>query len=190
MKAKTVNFKRGLDPKDVLEIGNKEVREFRIALMKKEYFYPVLQNMIRGLKNGSILEKDAIKFVSGAINKFYKSKNKRFLWQDWYNNSLNNSYWNSNNDKFIIQIELPQNTLLDKFPEGKVICELSDSFSVDFGDMFRIKVFASIKNNDEGYFENHFRKENIFDSNDYFFSMDWVCKLINTTVETVIKELG
>jgi hypothetical protein len=36
MRAKTVNFERGIDPKDALEIGDKEAREFIKALREKK----------------------------------------------------------------------------------------------------------------------------------------------------------
>jgi len=190
MRAKTINFERGLDPKDALEIGNKNAREFRQALQEKSYFSHALKNMIIGLQEKSITEKDAIKFVDGAIDKFDKSRGQNILWYEWYHDSWNNAYWNTNYDKFIITIEMPANEKLEMDQDRKVICEISETLSGDHGQMFKMRAYAHIKNDFEDFYEDHFEKENVFFPNDDSFSMLWACRLINYVVETVIKELG
>jgi hypothetical protein len=194
MRAKTVyeniNFERGIDPKDSLEIGDKEAREFKKALRGKDYFAPVLANMINGLVKKTVSEKEAIRFVDGAIDKFDKSKNQKLLWYEWYQDSWNNAYWNTDHDKFIIKVEMPDNELFDMDQDRKVICEISPILSSEFGDMFKIRSFAKIKNEYENFYETPFYKENVFLPNDDAFTLLWACRSINYVVETVIKELG
>jgi hypothetical protein len=190
MRAQTVNFERGLDPKDSLEIGNKNAREFRKALREKDYFSPALQNMIIGLREKSVSEKDAIKFLDGAINKYDKDRGQTIIWYDWYHDSWNNAYWNTNYDKFIITIEMPDNEKLEMEQDRKVICEINETLSGDHGQMFQIRTYAHIKNDFGNFYEDHFEKENVFFPNDGAFNLLWTCRLINHVVETAIKELG
>jgi hypothetical protein len=196
MRAKTINFERGLDPKDALEIGDKEAREFRKALRYEDYFYPVLKNMINGLKKKTVNEKEAINFVNGGINEFNIWRNKKYKnslgpdWYQWYKETRNNAYWNTDHDKFIITIQMPDNEKLNMDQDRKIICEISPTFSQINGEIFRIRSYAHIKNNFENFYEDHFEKENVFLQHDESFTLLWACKMINSVVETVIKELG
>ena len=67
MRAKTVNFERGKDPKEVLEIGNKNLRDFNHMFKSKQCYSEPMQPMILGLLEGSVKELDAVKFVEKAI---------------------------------------------------------------------------------------------------------------------------
>ncbi len=186
MRAQTVNFERGLDPKDSLEIGNKEGREFRIALRNKNYFAPVLENMINGLEQGFVSEEYAIKFTDGAIERF--DKHSKLLWIDWYHDTGNNAYWNSNSGKWIISVDIPVN---DLELERKIICEISQSFNKEKKfSIYKVRGFARIKSLEEDFPEDHFEKENVFYPGDELFTLMWSIKVISRVIETVIKNLG
>lgn len=186
MRAKQVDFERGLDLKDALEIGNLEAREFRKALHNKEFFVPVLENMINGLEEGFVSEDQAIKFLDGAINKF--DKEKKLLWYDWFHDTWNNAYWNTNYDKWIISVDIPDN---DLGQERKIICEISKTINEDKKfSVYKVRGFARIKNPEEDFTEDHFEKENIFHLGDELFTLIWPIKVISRVLETVIKNLG
>ena len=66
-----IRFERGQDVKDALQVGYENARIFNRALKKRDYFEPVLEPMIEGLKEGAIKERDAIRFIDGGINKYH-----------------------------------------------------------------------------------------------------------------------
>lgn len=184
MRAKTINFERGKDPKDTLEIGNKNVRDFRKALKEKDYLGAHLQTMILGLTEGSIPEKDAIQFVEGAIR--YYDKNKELLWYDWY---FENGYcfWAKDVHKFVITFEMPED---DYWGDLKVRTEIFESKSLQYeSPIFESNTVLQSINLTNNIRDQHFQQNHMFYSDDQFFKMGIIINQISRVVETTIKEM-
>ena len=186
MRAQTVNFERGKEPKDALGIGNKNARTFNKALHEKDYFAPVLENMLEGLNEGSVLEKDAVKFVHGAISK--ADVKQKFAWYDWfYDEGL--LFWNSQGEEFIITFDLPEIKFLNITKYRKIRCKiLKNEFSHGNYD-YEISSFLQVQSDEEELVEEVFHQNNVFPLDDDIFTMAFVCKSISSVVEATIKNM-
>jgi len=184
MRAQTVNFERGLEPKDSLGIGDKNARTFNKALHEKDYFAPVLENMLNGLNEGSVLDKDAVQFVHEAISK--ANVKQKFAWYDWfYDNGL--LFWNPHGEEFIITFDLPEIKFLNITKYRKIRCKiLKDELSHGNYD-YEISTFLQVQSDEEEFVEEVFHQNNVFPLNDNIFTMAFVCKSISKVVESTIK---
>lgn len=185
MRAKTVNFERGLDPKDSLEIGNKNIRSFRNVLNEKDYLSPHLQTMILGLTEGSIQEKDAIQFVEGAIK--YYDKNRELLWYDWY---FDNGYcfWAKDVQKFVITFSLPED---DYWGVLNIRTEIFESKSLQYASpVFESNSILYSHNFTNQRRADHFHQNHMFHPDDPVFKMGVIINQITRVVEASIKNMG
>jgi len=185
MRAQTVNFERGQDPKDALSIGNRNARNFKKALKNRDYLGRYLETMINGLTEGSIPEKDAINFIEGAIMEFHAKRH--ILWKDWYfENGF--SFWGSDIDKFIITFDLPEDS--DHWGFLKIRSEIYESESGLAGKIFEIDTVLQSEKVGEEAIEEHFHQNNVFPPGDHSFHMKFVIKQISEVVEATIKNMG
>ena len=187
MRAKTINFERGKDPKDALEIGNKNARYFRKALKSDNvYNIPVLSNMIDGLAEGSITIAEAERFVRKAISDY--DKKQKLLWYDWmYDGEV---FWDKYGEQLVIKFPMPNNELLEVDREIEIRATIAKSMSEENGEMFKSRVLAKVKDPDLDYAEEHFDQDNWFDPDDLHFGMGFIINKIRSVVENVIKNLG
>lgn len=184
MRAKTVNFERGLNPKDALEIGNENARDFKKAIAEKNYFGTHLQTMIDGLKEGSIKEKDVKVFVYEAISSY--DSNRNLLWHEWFEKT-GLIFWRKDVEKFIITFDLPHDSF---WGDLKIQSEISEVISTQMGKMFEINTVLQSKKPDEDLVEEHFHQNNAFIPKFDLFTIRSVIQQISRVVEATIKEIG
>lgn len=184
----SVNFERGLDPKDALEIGNKEVREFRKALKSdKTYNIPVISNMIDGLINGSVTIAEAERFVRKSIGDY--DKRQKLLWYDWMYDD-GEIFWDKYGEQLVIKFPMPNMESMDIEREIEIRATIAKSMSEKYGEMFKTRVLAKVRGLDIEYTEEHFDQDNWFEPDDLHFGMGFVINIIRSVVNTTIKNLG
>jgi len=186
MRAQTVNFERGLNPKDALEIGRKNARDFRKALQEKDYRGEGhLQNMINGLTEGSIPEDEAIKFIENGIIHF---NTKRSLhWYEWFSKD-GYCFWGSDVDKFIITFDMPDFDYFGQSLWRKIRCEI---FEVESLQDWRYEIDTKLQvEGENNSMREIFPQNNVFPANDPVFKLGTVVHSISRVVENAIRNLG
>jgi len=181
VRAKTVNFERGMDPRDSMGIGDPDARKFMEAFRDKDYFAPVLESMLNGLKKGSIKEENAVRFTHGAVLK--AEAKQRFAWYEWFKES-GLMFWSPKSKEFIITFDLPDIDFLDLTKYRKIRCKISTG-TIGYG----IESFLQVQTSGEEFVEEIFHHDNIFMGSDPIFTLAFVLKSISTVVETTIKNM-
>jgi hypothetical protein len=189
VRAKRVNenirFERGQDIKDTLHVGYENARIFNKALQKRDYFEPVLEIMLEGLKEGSIKERDAIRFIDGGIHKYHP---RRIIsWFEWYEET-SNLFWDKQFEQFVITFDLPEIEWFQITKFRKIYCKLYYSENWEKEKNYFIKSYLKITQ-DDGEVEELFEHSNIFYPGDDIFKMPAVIHNINKTVEATIKNM-
>lgn len=182
MRAKEVSFERGKDPKDVLELGNKNLRAFRKMVDDKNWFGP-LQPLIRGLMEGSIPEKEAIKFIDRGII-HYDTRRSLAWYKDW--EETGNCFWDKQADKLWIIFEMPPADFLDITRYRKIYCQILESENFIHREHYAIQSYLKITQ-DKGMGEENFHESMLFYPDDDNFKISNIINIINKTVENTIK---
>lgn len=181
MRAKSVSFERGKDPKDTLEIGNKNLRIFNKMLKNKLWFAP-LQPVINGLTEGSIPESDLEKFIERAIIHF--DTKKSLSWYDWFIEN-GNVFWDNQGEVLIITFDMPDN---DYFESRRVYCEILRSENWILAAHYTIHSYLKTIN-EEWEEDRLFHQSNLYYSDDENFKMSSAINQISRVVEDAIKNL-
>ena len=189
MRARFVNenisFERGQDVKDALNVGYENARIFNKALSKREYFQPVLEPMIKGLEEGSVKERDAIRFIDGAIHKYHP---RRIIsWYEWYEED-SHLFWDKDRLEFNITFNMPEIEWFQITKYPKLICQLGENDTFIHDRHFLINSRLRVTQ-DDGSIEDLFSETNMFYPGDEIFKMPAVIHNINKVVETAIKNL-
>lgn len=190
MRAKSVNevkFERGQNPKDSMELGNENLRKFNKALNSRNYFAPVLEPMLDGLKEGSIKERDAVRFIDGAFAKYHPRRN--LIWYDWWTDS-GHAYWDNDLNRFFITFDLPEIDFLDITKYRKLICILMESENWVHDRHYLINSRMRIEDSPGPDVEETFAETNMFYPDDPVFKIPALIHNINKVVETTIKNMG
>ena len=182
MRAKTVEFERGRDPKDALSIGNERLRQFRRFVKDKKWFAP-MQTMIDGLMEGAIPEKEAVDFVERAI--VHYDTRKSLIWYKDFEET-GNVFWNKQNDNLSIIFEMPEVDFLNITKYRKVYSEILRNESFIHDRTYQIHSWLKITQ-DDGEVEELFQQHNLFYPYDTSFKMSNVIHQINKVVEDTIK---
>lgn len=174
MRAKTVNFERGKDPKTSMEIGNQNLRNVKYALENEDWKAPALQSMIDGLEEGSVNPSLADELIDRSIRDVVAGHS--LLWYEWYDED-HISYWNTDSEEYIIEIDPP-----GFFEDLKIICKiLSIKSFQDFE--FKIEAYCDIDNT------KHFEQEHVFEKNDEAFDIRYVINDISRVAEATVKNI-
>lgn len=181
MRAKSVSFERGRDPKDTLEIGNKNLRYLNTMFRKKRWFAP-LQPIIAGLSEGSIPEKEVVKFIERGI--IHYDTRKSLLWYDWFMED-GNIFWDNQEERLMITFEIPGN---DYFEYRKVYCEFLRSENFVHGNHYIIHSWLKATQ-ENGESETLFDQSNLFFVDDREFKLSLAINQMSRVVEDTIKSL-
>jgi hypothetical protein len=161
MRAKTVNFERGLDPKEALDLGNKDLHDFRRAYREGNYKFP-LDTIMDLLESGAISNKEADDFITDGIK---NHSPKSWQWITWFENTRN-IYWSDTNESINITFTLPDFKRIKTWI-GKIHFK-----GVYF---FKMRTISTNKNG-KGY---GISEQNVFDEADYMFNIVFITKQIN-----------
>lgn len=194
MRARTVNenirFERGQDPKDALQVGYENARIFRKALREKDYFAPVLQPMLDGLKEGSIKIKEVDDFIFTAVIAY--NDKKRLAWYNWFINTFHIS-WDENRDELVITFEMPEIDFFQITKYRKVICRMGESETFVHDRHYiintKLRIVGWDPDTDSTDIDEVFHETNMFYPGDEVFKMPAVIHNINKVVETAIKNM-
>ena len=185
MRAKTVEFERGRDPKDTLELGNKNLRYLNKITREKKWFAP-LQPVINGLMEGSIPEKDAVNFIERAI--VHYDTRKGLVWYEWFEES-GNVFWDKQSEKMFITFEMPENeTSVGDTEYLKIYCDLLQNESFIHDQTYQIHSWLWLTNL-SGNGEEHFAESRLFYPDDEHFKMSVAINIISKVVEDTIKNI-
>jgi len=188
MRAKTVNFERGQDPKDALGIGKEEAREFRKALKSDDTFrIPVISNIINGLTDGFISIAEAERFIRKSIGEY--DKYRKLIWYDWMYDD-GEIFWDKHSESLVIKFPMPNNEKSDIIQEREIRTTIAKSMSKVNGEMIKTRILAKVEDPATGYTEEHFDKDNWFMPTDQTLKMAFIINTINSVVTETIHNLG
>jgi len=165
MRAKTVNFERGIDPKDSLQIGNVQLRKFKEDLRNKN-FLATYDNLVDLLEGGFISDKDAEEFIVGGVKEYAP---KHFEWVEAFMET-NNIYWSKFDESLNINFVLPNfkriNTWIGKIStaEGHIVFRMKTGSYSPEGKDYDIK------------------EANVFYYNDELFGVRYLLKQIDRVI--------
>jgi len=172
MRAKTVNFQRGLDPKEALEIGNENLRQFHKDMDNGNFLAP-LHILMDGLERGYISDKEADEFIIGAVR---TSAPRYWEWTKWFEDTRN-IYWSEFNESLNINFTLPDfkriKTWIGKITEH------------DGGYWFKMRTSSTDKNGN-GY---GIETENVFSDDDYAFTSKFILNQINRVFTETVRNI-
>lgn len=168
MRAKTVDFQRGLDPKDSLSLGNENLRKFRKSLAKKDFLVP-WDNMIDLIEAGMITDEDAKEFIVGAI-KEYAPKHI-----DWLPSFIEtaNIYWDKFDESLNISFSLPDSKKIQTWI-GKIS-------TAEGHIVFKMKTGAYSPDNKD----YDIKESNIFYYNDELFGIKFFIRQTSRVIATI-----
>jgi hypothetical protein len=193
LRAKKINeikFERGQDPKDALNVGYENARIFNKTVREKDYFAPVLEPMLNGLKEGSIKIKDADDFIFTSII-VYNDK-KHLVWYNWFINT-SHIFWDENRDELVITFDMPEIDFFQITKDRKIICRMGESETFVHDRHYiintKLKVTDWDPDSDTHDIDEVFHETNMFYSGDEVFKMPALIHNINKVVETAIKNM-
>jgi len=179
MRAKTVNFERGIDPKDSLQIGNAKLRKFKEDLRSKNFLAPY-DNLVDLLEEGFISDKDAEEFIIGGVKEYAPKHYRLSEESEWVEAFLktNNIYWSKFDESLNINFVLPNlkriNTWIGKIStaEGHIVFRMKTGSYSPEGNDYDIK------------------EANIFYYNDEVFCVKYLLKQIDRVVSSTNINIG
>lgn len=174
MRAKTINFERGKDPKTSMDIGNKNLRNVKKALENENWVVPALQSMIDGLEEGSVKPSMADDLMHESIRDVVSGYS--LLWYEWFVED-SASYWNTNSKEYIIEMN-PTGFSIDL----RIICKLLSIKSLQDYE-YKIEVYCDIDGT------KHFEQEHVFEKDDPAFDIRYVINDIGRVAEATVKNI-
>jgi len=174
MRAKPVNFERGLDPKEALAIGNENLRKFKKALDEGDFGIS-LDLLMNGLEGEYFSDADADEFITGGIRDLDFTYNY-WEWPKWFYETKN-IYWSKFNESLNINFSLPDfkriKTWIGKITdaEGNYYYKMRTSSTDKNGSSYGIS------------------EENVFEVDDYMFTTRSILKQINKVFTSTVQNI-
>ena len=172
MRAKTVNFQRGLDPKEALSIGNENLRKFHKALDDGN-FELSLDILMNGLEGEYISDQEADEFITGGVRIFAPSYWK---WTEWFYETKN-IYWSKFNESLNINFTLPDFKGIKTW-----IGKITDA---EGNYYYKMRTYSSDKNGKE----YGIAEDNVFELDDYMFTTKFILKQINKVFTSTVQNI-
>lgn len=184
MRAKKVEFKRGVDPKEALNIGNKKLRDFKRAI-DADFYFMSLTPVMELLQEGAIGDKEINYLIKEGFTKFAEeAKNhyggEKLIWMsDFF--ADNNIFWNAQNETLYI-IFRPKNLMrIGKFQtriaESKSLHSNGNAYKVVSESFF-------IDGKETGIMESNF-----FQKDDEVFTLKFVIKQISENYWNTLRNI-
>jgi hypothetical protein len=172
LRAKTVSFHRGLDPKDSMGIGYAGRRKF-LKDIESGYFFGSLEVLMEGLEIGYISEEEADHYLTNGIS---ENAPKSWQWTEGFRKTRE-IYWNSFEKSLNIDFYLPDYKKIRTWV-GKI----------HFNGVYYFKMRTTCTDSRGlGY---KFQQENIFEPDDYAFTIKFIMSQINKVLAESIKNIG
>lgn len=184
MRAKKVQFQRGADPKDTLDIGNKKLRAFLRDLEEGNYFGS-LTPVMELLEEGAIGHDEINEFIiKGIIN--YASDMGRRITVSWQSDFLeyHNIFWEARDQVLYIIFNSDEISRVNKY-----ITRISKIRSAD-SQRNAYKVITESHSSSIGRMETGIGESNFFDYKDDYFTLKFVIKQISKVFFHTIENLG
>jgi hypothetical protein len=177
MRARLVNFQRGLDPKEALDLGNKNLRKFRKDLQSGNYTEP-LNILIDGLENGYISDEETDEFLTGGI---INNARIDYYWPGFFRDTKN-IYWSKGNESLNINFVLPDFKRIKTWI-GKMYLKPGAQINFKDSDYYYKMRTSSTDKSGKGY---GISEENTFEKDDYAFTVKFIISQINKVYKATL----